>query len=83
MAEVMTPQHERWDEFMDRLSGPEGCDFRMGENEKPTWNCSGEEDKPYARAILESIGMDVAESLAYFESQGGYCDCEIVFNVGE
>src|SRR5262249_23932823 len=26
--------------------------------------------------------VDVEGSLAYFEGHGGFCDCEIVFNVG-
>ena len=29
------------------------------------------------------IDVDIPRSLAWFESQGGYCDCEIVMNIGE
>jgi hypothetical protein len=35
-----------------------------------------------ARAILEAMGgIDVYRSLEYFESEGGFCDCEIYGNV--
>ena len=32
--------------------------------------------------MLESIeGADVEKSLEYFESEGGFCDCEVLLNV--
>ncbi len=78
--EIMTPTHPRWDEFIQRLQGPEGCNFRK-ENGGITWNCPGGRQKPQARRILEDMEMDVDLSLAFFEERGGYCDCEVVFNV--
>jgi hypothetical protein len=38
----MTPEHPRWTEFVDRLTGPEGCDFRPDEVAGATWNCDGD-----------------------------------------
>lgn len=82
MNEIMTPKHDLWGEFMTRLEGPEGCDFREDENENVTWKCNGGTDKSKARAILESMpGVDVTGSLEFFEARGGHCDCEIIFNV--
>lgn len=79
---VMTPASDRWDEFYDRMEGPEGCDFRKDEAGKITWRCEGGRDKSYAEAILKAMGgFDVAASCAFFEEMGGYCDCEILFNV--
>jgi hypothetical protein len=79
--EVMTPDHPRWEEFCRRLSGPEGCHFRQNPDGNTTWTCAAGNDKTLAAKILRAMGMDVDESLAYFEAHGGYCDCEILFNV--
>ena len=79
---VMTAEHERWEEFCERLGGPEGCNFREAEDGRTIWNCNGGTDKSLATAILEQMGgFDIPASLAYFEANGGYCDCEILFNV--
>ena len=82
-ADWMTPQHPRWDEFCERLEGPEGCDFqKVGADTR--WSCEGGTEKPRATRILTAMGLsaeDVQWSLAYFEELGGFCDCEILFNV--
>ena len=39
----------------------------------------------FAERILRYMGLDdqsVDLSLAYFRDHGGYCDCEVIFNVG-
>ena len=80
--EVMTPQHPRWEEFCERLSGPEGCNFKEGATpEKTTWTCAGGNARPCAVKILKAMGMDAEKSLAFFSEHGGHCDCEILFNV--
>jgi hypothetical protein len=79
--DVMTPAHPRWEEFSERLSGPEGCNFRRKPDGSSTWTCKAGADKTMATKILKAMGMDVAASLTYFEAHGGYCDCEILFNV--
>jgi len=89
--QIMTPDSPHWEEFISRLEGPEGCNFQADYDDEGeiiadtvTWECEGGEDKSKAAAILRTIPkIDVAASLAFFEEQGGYCDCEIVFNVEE
>lgn len=77
----MTPDHPKWSEFIERLCGSEGCDFR-GEGLEAQWNCGGGRDQSKATAILKKMGnINIEESLDYFTKHGGYCDCEIVFNV--
>jgi len=80
--ETMTTEHTRWDEFCERLGGPEGCNFRDDKEKGTTWHCGGGTDKSFAEIILQDMGdVDVTASLSYFEDHGGYCDCEILFNV--
>lgn len=85
--EVMRPRHPRWDEFYDRLEGPEGCNFHEktpGDRESVNWDCTSETDRPHARKILASMGftpIQIEATLHYFSSEGGLCDCEILFNV--
>ena len=80
---MMTPEHPRWDEFCDRLQGPEGCDFTEAANGlKATWTCN--HDRTFAIEILFAMGFSeeaVVASLDYFDDHGGHCDCEILFNV--
>lgn len=83
-AMVMTPHHPRWQEFVERLEGPEGCNFREDDEGKTIWNCSSETDKPLATAILRKMpDVDLEASLMYFHQHGGHCDCEILFNVDQ
>ena len=36
----------------------------------------------YAKAAMAAMGgIDIEATLAFFESRGGYCDCEILLNV--
>lgn len=75
--EVMTPKHPRWREFIEKLQ--EACKGRDSEG-KIGWYCDGTIKN--ARRVLESMDrIDVEKSLAYFRELGGFCDCEIVFNV--
>ena len=81
MKTTLTQKHPLWDEFCNRLYGKDGCNFQNDPEKGYTWKCSGN-DKTYARKILESLpNIDVEATLKYFESNGGYCDCEILFNV--
>jgi len=81
MSHFLTPDHPQWDEFVIRLEGPEGCDFQQDSYGKTTWKCCGHGG---ATDILTAMGFDeqfVAGSLLFFREHGGYCDCEILFNV--
>ena len=81
----------RWNEFFNRLEGPEGCDFKEEPNPddpahdpKITWRCKGGMDKTYAKAILEKMRVANAwDVLHHVEMLGGHCDCEILMNAVE
>jgi hypothetical protein len=81
----MTPDNPRWDEFIDCLAGPEGCDFRETDAGPLIWTCDpSDRTRPHCRSIMQHMGlsrMAIGASLAYFEQRGGYCDCEVLFNV--
>ena len=78
---IMNPKHELWNVFLNRLKGPEGCNYK-DEDGSLIWECKGGTNKDFATAILKTIpGIDVEGSLAFFEENGGHCDCEILFNV--
>ena len=82
--DVMTPTHPRWGEFIQRLEGPEGCNFHEQEDGRIGWDCVGSTDHPYSIRILTAMGFSpesIAASRDYFRQHGGYCDCEILFNV--
>ncbi|MBO0701480.1 MAG: DUF2695 domain-containing protein [Candidatus Dormibacteraeota bacterium] len=76
---LITPGHPRWDEFLERLTGPRALDVRNG-----GWSCTGSTAKRHSRRILLAMGLSpaaVAANLAFFERHGGYCDCEVWMNV--
>lgn len=84
MPVVLVTAHPRWREFAGRLTGPEGCDFHEDEHGAAVWRCDGTPAR--ARSILRSMNVaadpvDVDGTLAYCASNGGHCDCEILFNV--
>jgi hypothetical protein len=82
---IMKPGHPRWSEFIGRLKGPEGCNFiahELGNPASITYRCLGGKDKSKAIAIMKEMGgLNIRGSLLYFEKHGGFCDCEILFNV--
>lgn len=76
---LITPGHPRWEEFLERLTGPLGLDVRTA-----GWNCGGGEDKRHSRRFLLAMGLSpaaVESNLTFFERHGGYCDCEVWMNV--
>jgi hypothetical protein len=80
--QIMTPKHPLWKQFINRLAGPEGCNFQQDKGGSWSWKCKGGNDKSFATAILKTMdNIDIESSLEYFESKGGYCDCEILFNI--
>ena len=79
--EILTFRSLRWNVFVARLGHaltdglPEG-----------TWRCGDDgsdgSKHRYAEAVLAELGgIDIAGTLAFFRQHGGYCDCEILFNV--
>lgn len=80
MNDIMSPDHPRWSDFLDRLAGPEGCDIREVDG-KTVWTCESTHFE--ARRILAEFGVDVDASIVFFEEHGGGCDCEVILNVGQ
>ena len=79
---VMNPLHPRWREFLKQLEGPQGCNFKENKDGPITWRCNGGRDKSFAIAIMQRMeDVAIEESLDYFETNGGHCDCEILFNL--
>lgn len=76
----MTPRHPRWDEFINRLSGPTFCNFR-GKGDDFKFTCDGSSQRPLARRLLTSMGFSSVEIEQSLGAHGGFCDCEIVLNV--
>ena len=77
---IMTPEHELWNEFVERLTGPEGIDLTENKRIGTIWLCDNTTDN--AVRILESMpNIDIEKTLLYFEKHGGHCDCEILMNV--
>jgi hypothetical protein len=77
ISQAMLPGNPRWEEFLERLSGPEGCDFH-----EDRWTCYN--DTRAAQALLARMGLSrpaIKLSLGFYRDHGGCCDCEIVFNV--
>lgn len=80
--EIMTPNHEKWEEFCTKLAGEGACNFRQDTHGDWVWTCRGGNDQTFAKEILPLFdGVDVEGSLEYFSAHGGHCDCEILFNV--
>ena len=77
-------------EFLNRLHGEEGCNFRKDKKGEDTWTCKaagpnyGEHN--LARKILTKMGISKTEQKRFIDEckeYGGYCDCEILFNSAE
>jgi hypothetical protein len=45
-------------------------------------NKSCNHDLSSSIAILSQMDFDVDDSLEYFRDHGGYCDCEVLLNIG-
>lgn len=89
-GKVMKMTKEQIETFLDRLYGPEGCNFhyegeRKAENFR--WKCnSSDPTKPLSRAILQAMNVPqdaVDEFLDWCDRHGGHCDCEIIWNCVE
>lgn len=84
--EIMTLAHPLWEQFLEQLEGEQGCNFHEkieGDPKSITWTCTSSPDRPFATAILEKIsGIDIEKTMQFFDSKGGGCDCEIIFNIG-
>ncbi len=82
--EIMTTEHKYWKKFVYLLQGSEGCDGKekiKGNPDSFTWKCN--KDLSLTKNILKKYfpNVDVEHTLQYFEDNGAYCDCEILFNI--
>jgi hypothetical protein len=70
---VMNPDHPRWAEFIAQLNGPAG----LAEAEcQDDYRCS-------ERILGAMGGINIPASLAFFNTDFGCCDCEVLCNLGE
>jgi hypothetical protein len=87
-VQLMSPNHPQWDEFLEELDGPQGCNFHLAvpdDQNSLRWTCVSGKERPLSRRILAEMGltpMEIEATLSYFSQHGGYCDCEVLFNVG-
>lgn len=68
---VMTPINPLWDSFARELDAAMRAD-----------GCDAKSFRLSERLLRGMDGIDVAKSLAYFKANGGYCDCEVLANIG-
>ncbi len=69
--EVMTSEHPRWDAFCKKL------ETAIEKN-----GCTAKTGKQNAKRVMKEMGgINIKASCDYFEDNGGYCDCEILWNV--
>ena len=80
---MMTPKHPQWDDFVRRLEGSDGVDFRrdskLGE---VSWDCSN--NFRNSAAVLARMGLpadDIEATFEFFVREGAYCDCEVLLNL--
>lgn len=79
MSKLMT--HDQFAQLYKYLAGPMGCNFEDAPEEPDgiTWDC--DETLTLTREWLEHHHLDVEANVAALQACGGWCDCEVVFNV--
>lgn len=79
MASLMT--YEQVEALCEWLEGPEGCHFRPHPRKSDdfTWNC--DHSLKLTKKWLKRHKLDVDANVEALQACGGYCDCEVVFNV--
>lgn len=78
MKEILTREHKLFDEFYNELGSL--CDFKESDDGEIVWKCGGDFAKTRS-ILLKFENVDIDGTLRYMEENGGYCDCEIIFNV--
>lgn len=78
--DVLTPDHERWDEFVELLFGETGINLRDS-SDGSEWFCPHDSSFPVSERLLREMGgVDVEETLVRLTARGDLCDCEVAFN---
>lgn len=82
---IMTRDHPDWSKFLELLAGPEGCDFQQSETGIFTCKCSGNKERPFAKAILQKYwpDIDIPKTIDWFNQHNGRCDCTILLNIDD
>jgi hypothetical protein len=84
--EIMTPTTLRWPDFVARLE-PDLSQYRCSGDgtqlDPKTGEIAAQEQPTHwlSRRLLTEMRCDVEASLAHFREHGGYCDCEVIYNV--
>jgi hypothetical protein len=87
MTDIMTPAHVRWNVFIGRLGQDleqcGGCSGDGTQLDLETGETAPQKHPTHwlSRRLLAAMDCDVEASLAYFREHGGYCDCEVIYNV--
>jgi|ERR1700739_3210917 hypothetical protein len=81
----MDRSHPQWKNFIEQLSGSEGCNFRIAEpweetDDAETFECDG--TFSIAEVVLAEYDVEVDASVRYFEDLGAWCSCSLVLNFG-
>jgi hypothetical protein len=81
--EILATDSPRWDEFADAL-----YEVTRIPGDPEAWRCDGDNLQAgnlayrYAKLVMTAMGnVDIPASIEFFQRHGGYCDCEILFNV--
>lgn len=77
LSTIMTKVHPQWDLFVMLLDAK--LDYNEDEHGKSTWDCNCTLNG--VETILQLMSMDIEKSIEYLQKHGGYCDCEVMFNV--
>lgn len=79
MTEDLMTRHE-FQLLCMYLEGPQGCDFTRGEDPMDiSWNCDNQ--LTLTRKWLKSQHLAVDTNVTALQELGGFCDCEVLFNV--
>ena len=89
MATILTREHPNWDDFVRILTAIVNIhEVAVPGEEEPElqWTCHGDLRQSIATiAFMETLDItediDVDGTISYFQANGGYCDCEVLFNV--
>jgi hypothetical protein len=65
----MNPKHSQWEQFAEEVRG------------LPMNQCDSQTLTMTEKVLKKFEGVDVPASLNMFRRCGGYCDCEMLFNV--
>jgi Protein of unknown function (DUF2695) len=80
VKKIMNPDHQDWDDFVWCMNSPHLCCRTDKRNGDYLESCL--HDTSFTRKLLETFpDVNVEASLEWFKYWGGYCDCEVLFNV--